>query len=65
MTKNTNVPSVLCTDKMNSCQSITTSDDVRQTSDTKVFGIRPSFENGYVTMAEDGLAIAMVPKAAE
>lgn len=28
----------------------------------RVIGVKPNFENGYVTMNEEGLAIAMVPK---
>lgn len=33
--------------------------------ETSEFRKAPALENGYVTMAADGLAIAMIPKAGE
>lgn len=73
MTQTNTVPCVYDHDKRESCAFTPHSPSTNQTVDNsgetmllkskeRVIGTKPNFENGYVTMNEDGLAIAMIPK---
>lgn len=62
MTHTQNVQSVTSTDKKQSCQAFKGQDDLKAPARERVIGEKPAFENGYVTMNEEGLAIAMIPR---
>lgn len=62
MPNSTNVQTVCTTAPDQSCVCSQGSTDPTPAKKLRTVGAKPSFENGYVTMNEDGLAIAMIPK---